>query len=62
MKIQLLVEFEVAYLVREAIENKVETLEYQLEKSNDPLRHRFYDNPGLLTKQLQSLHDIIRQL
>ena len=62
MKIMLLIEYETAYLVKEALEAKIEVLEYKLDKSNDPLRHKFYDRPEILAEQLQNLHDIVRQL
>ena len=61
MKVQILIEYDVVFLLREVVQDKIKILEYQLGRSKDIKNAEFY-NSGYISEQLQSLHDVLRQI
>ena len=62
MKIQILIEYEIAHLILSAIEDRIYILECNLKKSQDPNTSRFYDKTETIVSQLHSLREVLKQI
>ena len=62
MKIQILIDYEIAHLVFAALEDRIYILECNLKKSQDPNTSRFYDKTETIVSQLHSLREVLKQI